>query len=144
MKKFLGISQAVFALAFAALFFAACEATPGYDRVTNLWLEGSKDGYVISDSLYSGEYKKSGYIHTEYRRGIPYVTLSKEKEGASAEFKITGFNLRIEMYEGETLPGNQYLYVFSEKDEYFIGMIRITTIDDKPKFTLINDYDDLF
>lgn len=140
MKKFWGISQAVFALAFAALFFAACEATPGYDRVTNLWLEGSKDGYVISSGIIGDGYYTNGYIHYKSFLGYKYLTLNNDENGAAAEFKITGFNLRIEVYEGETLPSDTYLYVYT-KTRNLIGEIYITTTDGKPEFTF-KKYDD--
>lgn len=148
MKKFFGIGAAFFALAFAALFFTACGETN--DGVTYIWLTGSDNGYRISEySTTAGEYFTEGYIYNKKIFGHETIEISNEEnEDAAAEFKISGSNLRIEIYEGKTLPSGNYIYVYSGKSgkAELIGDIYITKTDGKPEFNYeeyekYSDYD---
>ena len=136
-KKF-RILTAGFALIFAVIFFTACSESNWNDGVHYIWLTGSNSGYRISDNK-PGEYFREGYIYNKGFFGIE-ITSKNDKGNAAAEFKIIGSSLRIEIYEGQTLPiGNLYVY---SKDEELIGIIRITKTNNKPEFTYQSYYDD--
>lgn len=140
-KKF-RILTAGFALIFAVIFFAACggEMDEGVYYVKLTGMDGFPGDYKISEyNNNPGEYFTEGYIYCDKFSSIK-ITSNNEKEGAVAEFKIVASSLRIEIYEGQTLPiGNLYVY---SKDEELIGIIRITKTNDKPEFTYQSYYDD--
>ena len=131
-----------FTLTFAAIFFAACggEMDEGVSYVKLTGMDGFPGDYKISEyNNNPGKYFTEGYIYCDRFSSIK-ITSNNEKEGAVAEFKIVASSLRIEIYEGQTLPiGNLYVY---SKDEELIGRIRITKTNDKPEFTYQSYYDD--
>ena len=140
-KKF-RILTAGFTLTFAAIFFAACggEMDEGVYYVKLTGMDGFPGDYKISEyDNKPGEYFREGYIYNKGFFGIE-ITSKNDKGNAAAEFKIIGSSLRIEIYEGQSLPiGNLYVY---SKDEELIGRIRITKTNDKPEFTYQSYYDD--
>lgn len=145
MKKFFRIWATFFTLTFAAIFFAACGGDLE-DGVTYVKLTGGDwypGEYKISDYDYNTkEYFTKGYIYNKGIFGIE-ITSNNEKEGAVAEFKIVASSLRIEIYEGQTLPSGNYIYVYygnKEETPQLIGKIEIIKIDDKPKF-IYKEYD---
>lgn len=141
-KKF-RILTAGFALIFAVIFFAACSESNWNDGVHYIWLTGSNSGYRISDYKNTDKYYREGYIYNKGFFGIE-ITSKNDKGNAAAEFKIIGSSLRIEIYEGQTLPGGNYIYVYSDMGggEELVGRIRITKTDGKPEFTYTSYYDD--
>lgn len=134
-KKF-RILTAGFALIFAVIFFAACSESSWNDGVHYIWLTGSNSGYRISDYKNTDKYYREGYIYNKGFFGIE-ITSKNDKGNAAAEFKIIGSSLRIEIYEGQTLPSGNYIYVYSGTTGAgeLIGDIYITKTDDKPEFT---------
>lgn len=138
-KKF-RILTASFALIFAVIFFAACggEMDEGVYYVKLTGMDGFSGDYKISEyNNKPGEYFTEGYIYCDKFSSIK-ITSNNENEDAAAEFKIVASSLRIEIYEGQTLPiGNLYVY---SKDEELIGRIRITKTNGKPKFNY-EEYD---
>ena len=143
-KKF-RILTAGFALIFAVIFFAACGESSWNDGVHYIWLTGSSNGYRISDYKNTDKYYREGYIYNKYNKGFfdIEITSKNDKGYAAAEFKIIGSSLRIEIYEGQTLPSGNYIYVYSGTTGAgkLIGDIYITKTDDKPEFTY-KSYDD--
>lgn len=89
------------------------------------------------------KYFREGYIYNKGFFGIE-ITSKNDKGNAAAEFKIIGSSLRIEIYEGQTLPSGNYIYVYSDTTGAgeLIGDIYITKTDDKPEFTYTSYYDD--
>ena len=144
-KKF-RILTAGFTLTFAAIFFAACSESSWNDGVHYIWLTGSNSGYRISSYKNTDKYYREGYIYNKYNKGFfdIEITSKNDKGYAAAEFKIIGSSLRIEIYEGQTLPSGNYIYVYSGTTGAgeLIGNIYITTTDDKPEFTYQSYYDD--
>ena len=144
-KKF-RILTAGFALIFAVIFFAACGESSWNDGVHYIWLTGSSNGYRISDYKNTDKYYREGYIYNKYNKGFfdIEITSKNDKGYAAAEFKIIGSSLRIEIYEGQTLPNGNYIYVYSGTTGTgeLIGDIYITTTDDKPEFTYTSYCDD--
>lgn len=141
-KKFRNLT-AFFALTFAAIFFAACSESNWNDGVHYIWLTGSNSGYRISEyDNKPGEYFREGYIYNKGFFGIE-ITSKNDKGNAAAEFKIIGSSLRIEIYERQTLPSGNFIYVYSGTTGAgeLIGDIYITKTDDKPEFTY-KSYDD--
>lgn len=140
MKKFFRIWTAFFTLTFAAIFFAACggDLEDGVTYVKLTGMDGYPGDYKISEyNNKPGEYFTEGYIYCDKFSSIK-ITSNNEEEGAVAEFKIVASSLRIEIYEGQTLPiGNLYVY---SKHEELIGRIRITKTNDKPEFNY-EEYD---
>ena len=141
-KKF-RILTAGFALIFAVIFFAACSESNWNDGVHYIWLTGSNSGYKISDYDYNAkEYFTKGYIYNKGLFGIE-IAADNENEDAAAEFKIVASSLRIEIYEGQTLPSGYYIYVYYGEEKEIpelIGKIQIIKIDGKPKF-IYEEYD---
>ena len=141
-KKF-RILTAFFAFTFAAILFAACSESNWNDGVHYIWLTGSNSGYRISSYKNTDKYFREGYIYNKGFFGIE-ITSKNDKGNAAAEFKIIGSSLRIEIYEGQTLPSGNYIYVYSDTTGAgeLIGDIYITKTDDKPEFTYTSYYDD--
>ncbi|MDE6718388.1 MAG: hypothetical protein K2J68_00820 [Treponemataceae bacterium] len=140
MEKKFRFWTTFFTLTFAAIFFAACggEMDEGVSYVKLTGMDGFPGDYKISEyNNKPGEYFTEGYIYNKDPFGIE-IAPNNENEDAAAEFKIVASSLRIEIYEGQTLPiGNLYVY---SKDEELIGRIRITKTNDKPKFNY-EEYD---
>ena len=140
-KKF-RILTAGFALIFAAILFTACSESSWNDGVHYIWLTGANSGYRISDYKNTDKYYREGYIYNKGFFGIE-ITSKNDKGNAAAEFKIIGSSLRIEIYEGQTLPSGNFIYVYSGTTGAgeLIGDIYITKTNDKPEFTY-KSYDD--
>ncbi|MDE7139716.1 MAG: hypothetical protein K2O09_03025 [Treponemataceae bacterium] len=135
MKKSFVIWMTFLTLTLTAIYFTACGDGNWSNRAIYVSLTGSTTGYRISSARYNASvFFSKGYMyHKEH--GIE-ITSNNEKEGAAAEFKITGGSLRIEIYEGQTLPTGEHIYVYSGRDGQGerIGKIVITKTDDKLTF----------
>lgn len=138
MEKYFRICAALFTLTFAAIFFAACGGEWD-ERVTYIKLTGGDwypGSYKISEYGNSNKYYREGYIYNKGFFGIE-ITSDNEKESAAAEFKIIASSLRIEIYEGKTLPSGNHIYVYYGKNgeiPELVGKIEIIKIDGKPEF----------